>query len=373
MSAPQFGLSAERRKQLETLAKKWNSGLNKETVSGAARQLKMPRTTLVEMINTARAHGIELLPCANDLHYAHKYNNNSARKPEEIEIDQPPPDMPIEELLEYREKVSQAKIAKDKWAQLINVNVNFDGPICIAMIGDPHIDDDGCDIRALRRDLSIIAKTEGMFAGHLGDLTNNWMGRLAIKWAEQSTTHSDSQRLAEWMLSAAPSLFVVNGNHDLWANGGDIIKFIMRAKKTVNQSHGARLRLMFPNGKEVRIHARHDFPGSSQFNPVHGERKETLWGHKDHLLVSGHRHIDGAAVVPSIDGICHWMLRVSGYKVVDDYSNQNRFIPMRMAPACAVIIDPDAKIEAELCKPFWDLETAADYLTFKRKYASPKS
>jgi len=370
MSIPKHGLKPDRRKQLEKLAGKWNAGLYELTISGAAKKLGLHRETLKNSMRCAAAHGIEFKPCTHPLNEAYRYNTVPRVIESEVIVDQPPPDLSIEELLDHRERVSQAKIAKDKWANLIQIKVKHHGPICVAMIGDPHIDDDGCDIKGLRRDMDIINRTEGMFAGHLGDLTNNWMGRLAIKWREQSTTHDDAKRLAEWLLKSAPNLFVIGGNHDLWDNGMDIISFICRQSKSVTQVHGARMALQFPTGREVRIHARHDFPGNSQFNPTRGERKETLWGFRDHLLVSGHRHIDGASVVPSIEGICHWMLRVSGYKVVDDYSKQNRFIPMRMASSCAVIIDPYAKIEAELCKPFWDLEEAADFLTFKRKRAA---
>ena len=32
----------------------------------------------------------------------------------------------------------------------------------------------------------------------------------------------------------------------------------------------------------------------------------------------------------------------------------------------ATFIDPDARVEAELIKPYWDVEEAADVLTYKR-------
>lgn len=366
MTVPKHGISAKRKKQIEGVLKKWNGGLYKGTVVDAAKSLKMNICSLRQLFDVATLGGFHVEPCVNPLSMSISQSRvRNIRS--ELVVPAPPPNLPIEDLLDYRENVSQRKIEHDKWANLIPVGVRTPGPICAVMIGDPHIDDDGCDIKALRRDLKIINDNEGMFACHLGDLTNNWMGRLAIKWAEQSTTHDDAKRLAEWMLNSAPNLFVIGGNHDLWSNGMDIISFICRQSKTLMQSHGVRIALQFPNGREVRIHARHDFPGNSQFNPTHGERKETLWGFRDHLLVSGHRHIDGASVVPSVEGLCHWMLRVSGYKVVDDYNKQNRFIPMRMGSSCAVIIDPDARLEAELCKPFWDLQEAADFLAFKRK------
>ena len=235
------------------------------------------------------------------------------------------------------------------------------------MIGDPHIDDDGCDIEALENDLTVIRNTRAMYAGHLGDLTNNWIGRLARLYANQVTTAAQSIKLMEWMLDRVPNLFVVNGNHDCWGNGSDLISFILRSQGTVNNSHGMRLALNFESGKQVRIHARHDFKGHSQYNPVHGHRKEQLWsGNRDHIYVSGHRHTDACSVVPHPDGTCSWSFIVSGYKVVDDYADENGFRDGKMSPAVAVVINPNAS-PAELIKPFWDLQAAADYLTWLRK------
>ena len=173
------------------------------------------------------------------------------------------------------------------------------------------------------------------------------------------------------MFALAPPLAVVGGNHDLWNEGMSWLAFAVRqAGCTVLQPHGVRLELQFPGGKTLRIHTRHDFPGHSQFNPLHGLRKEHLWGLRDHVNIAGHKHIDSYAAVPSPDGYVQHMLRVSGYKAHDDYAKAGNFQPMKMAPTCALIVDPQSRLPAELVKPFWDLAEAADYLTFKRKRAA---
>lgn len=611
-------------------------------------------------------------------------------------------DLSIDELVAFRRMVTQRKINAHRVNKLQAVKVKLDGPIAITHIGDPHIDDDGCDIAQLEHDLTTVGRTEGMFAGHIGDLTNNWIGRLARLYAHQSTTGKQAVKLAEWMLGLAPNLYVVAGNHDChdmhtealtrtgwkrgediqvgeevftmnvdtgagewnevqakvlrqhegemvemrtqaisalvtpnhrilhrkrvntagaiqwrpdleyahaadlpsrfsiptsavenangvsltddqirfaglvltdgsiawnkgspkvsiwqsndgqeiervlaacgfeytqcvrhreikvvagrelvkppmpqreyrlsadmsrralaivpekhvlpgWAwdmtaqqfdvfldaliagdgcwdggkpedkcvavlhgrkpfldhvqalactrgwyarmsvargkdyrlnlcrraelqlnktdavrhtdysgsvwcltvknsnflvrrdgaahfsgncwGGTDLLSFILAQHREKLSPHGVRLALHFPNGREVRIHARHDFPGHSQYNNTHGHRKETLFGHRDHLLIAGHKHVDGAAVTPSVEGIAHWMFRVSGYKVVDSYADEHNFHENRLAPSVTTIIDPDARVEAELIKPYWDVEEAADILTYKRKRAGQK-
>lgn len=280
-------------------------------------------------------------------------------------------DIPIDELVAFRRRVTERKISAHRANQLQVVKVKLDGPIAITHIGDPHIDDDGCDIAQLEHDLTTVGRTEGMFAGHIGDLTNNWIGRLARLYAHQSTTGKQAVKLAEWMLGLAPNLYVVGGNHDMW-QGSDLLSFILAQRREKLSPHGVRLALQFPNGREVKVNARHDFPGHSQYNNTHGHRKETLFGHRDHLLIAGHKHVDGAAVTPSVEGIAHWMFRVSGYKVVDSYAEEHNFHENRLAPSITTIIDPGARVEAELIKPYWDVEEAADVLTYKRRRAGQK-
>jgi predicted phosphodiesterase len=276
----------------------------------------------------------------------------------------PDPNEPLADLIARKKAGMQRAKAHEEWAKLIPVSIHDTGPIGVLLVGDPHVDDDGCDIHQLEHDLSAVGRTKGFYAGHIGDLTNNWVGRLARLYAHQSTSFGDGLRLTEWMLGLCANLFVVNGNHDCWEKGGDLLRFIVKAG--AHQSHGARLALRWPGGQEIRLHARHDFPGRSQFSDTHGMKRELLWGHKDHILVCGHTHVDEARVEPGASGDVHWMFRVSGYKVIDEYAKEHHFRPKRMAPSVSVVIRPDAH-PAERVKPFWDAEEAADWLTFLRK------
>lgn len=296
----------------------------------------------------------------------------SPRQPsEELDIPTPPdPNEPIRDLIARKKARHARDQAAETFHKLVTIRVRQPGPVAICAIGDPHVDDDRCDIDAIERDMTVIGRTEGMFALHVGDITNNWVGRLGRLYAHQSTTASDGIRLAEWMFGLAPPLAVVGGNHDLWNEGMSWLNFcVKQAGCTLVQSHGVRLQLQFPKGKSVRIHTRHDFPGHSQFNPVHGLRKEHLFGLRDHVNIAGHKHIDTYAVVPSPEGYMQHMLRVSGYKDHDDYAKAGNFQPMKMAPTCALIVDPATTHPAELIKPFWDMEEAADFLRFKRRRA----
>jgi transposase-like protein len=327
-------------------------GLN---VSQAADQMGMNRSTLQARIRQFTAEG------------------GAVARSQEAELDIPSPpsaDEPIEELLARRKLQYARSTASEEFHKLIPIKVKTAGPVAICAVGDPHVDDDKCDLGAIENDMTIIGQTEGMYALHVGDITNNWVGRLGRLYAHQTTKASDGIRIAEWMFGLAQPLAVVGGNHDLWNEGMSWLNFCVKQAGTkLLQEHGVRVELKFPGGKSLRIHTRHDFPGHSQFNSLHGLRKEHLFGLRDHVNIAGHKHIDAYAVIPSPDGYMQHMLRVSGYKGHDDYAKALNLQPMKMAPTCALIIDPNSKNEAEVVKPFWDMEEAADFLTFKRKRA----
>ena len=96
----------------------------------------------------------------------------------------------INELIDIRKKAYRTKDKAKRKRKLINVNINIPGPIGICHFGDPHIDDDGTDIAEIYQLCNLINSTEGLFGGNLGDIQNNWIGRLSFLYGQPvSYTH----------------------------------------------------------------------------------------------------------------------------------------------------------------------------------------
>lgn len=282
----------------------------------------------------------------------------------------PDPEMPVADLIALRKKQFARRMDAHKARKLIPVEVTIDGPVGIAHFGDPHIDDDGCDIGALERDVETVNKTEGMFGANLGDIQNNWIGRLAHLYAHQGTTANQAWMLVEWLLQSCEWLYLVGGNHDAWSGAGDPLKWIMGSQAGVYEAWGVRLELRFPNGKNVRVNARHDFTGHSMWNPNHGPMKAAQAGWRDHILTCGHKHVSfitGPLKDPS-NGLLSWAIRCAGYKVIDGYATE-KGLPDQNAFATAVtIIDPRYDDDdPRLVTVLPGVEEGADYLRFKRK------
>ena len=86
--------------------------------------------------------------------------------------------MPTEDLVEHLTKRSRTRFEAKRSREWIPIKVNVKGPVGVTFFGDPHIDDDYCDWDALRSDIQTINRTECLWAVNLGDVSNNWIGRL---------------------------------------------------------------------------------------------------------------------------------------------------------------------------------------------------
>lgn len=320
------------------------------SITAAAEAVGIPRNTLDSRLKAARAW--------------------QAEQPREFEVGELPTELPTAaELLKRRAQQFSKKTAAKEARVLVPVRVNVDGPFGLALGGDPHLDDNGTDIRLIQEHVAIINRTPGMLAGNVGDYSNNWIGRLARLYGQQSLSAAEAWVLVEWFIQSVPWLFLIGGNHDLWSGDGDPIKWMAKQARVSYEANGMRLGLTLPSKRVIRLNARHDFSGKSQWNTAHGVGKAAQMGWRDHLLVAGHTHQGGYQIVrdPSTGLLSH-CLRVSSYKTYDRYADE-KGLPNQSISACPVaIIQPDAPDDStRLVTVIQDLETAADFLTFLRK------
>jgi hypothetical protein len=281
----------------------------------------------------------------------------------------PDDDVPIEELIAQRKRKFQHKREHEEASKLIPIKVKMAGAIGILHFGDPHVDDDGCDIEAIERHTDLVNRTEGLFAANVGDTTNNWVGRLAKLYGEQATSAAQAWKIAEWFVNRCDWLYMIGGNHDLWSGSGDPLRWIAKHQNSLYKSSEARIALKFPSGLEVRINARHDHSGSSIWNPAHGPMKAALMGTRDHLYVAGHKHESAYSVLKdAISGITMHACKVASYKIYDRYAKEHGFRDNCLSPCALTTINPALPADhPDLVKVWWDPEEGADYLTFLRR------
>lgn len=328
------------------------------TVTEAAKALGLPRGTFDHQYRQALLAGVTL---------------ESTR---DFEIDDLPSELPTAaDLIKRRREQFRRKADAKEARKLVPVRVKIDGPFGLALPGDPHLDDDGTDIAQIERHIDIINRTEGLLAGNIGDYSNNWIGRLARLYGQQSTSAAEAWVLVEWYVRAVQWLFLLGGNHDLWSGDGDPIKWMARQARVQYEANGMRLGLTLPNGRVIRINGRHDFSGRSQWNTAHGPAKAAQLGWRDHVLVCGHTHVSGYQILRDpASGLISHAIRVGSYKTFDRYAEEKGLPNQTISPCVVVVVQPDAPDDSpRLITVFQDVETGADFLTFLRKRKSGRA
>lgn len=279
-------------------------------------------------------------------------------------------DIPLAELKKRLIRDSQQKLDAHWQRQgYIPVNVKADGPIALAFIGDPHIDDSGCDHKQLYSDVDVIQKNEHIFSVGLGDYNNNWVGRLARLYAEQSVTIKQAWALVKDLIESIRPVALLKGNHNLWSGGTDPLDWMVNGDSTITADWITKLEFHFPNEMRWRMMAAHNFPGRSMWNVLHGpQRKATVTGARAHLYMAGDWHTWGVA--QHEDGETshvYWLGRARGYKVADGYATNLGHSPQRFGHTITAVIDPNDGHPVRYTQCFADVAEAADYLKFKRR------
>lgn len=281
--------------------------------------------------------------------------------------DLPDADLPVEDIISRMKAVSSQAIKANEARKLIPISIKIDGPYGIAHFGDPHIDNYACDWHQLETDVNTVRNTPGLFAGNVGDTHDNWVGRLSGLYAHNPNTRGEVKKLIEWLATSVPWIYWLAGNHDLWHGGGDILDFLKKSRGAA-EPWRARLSLVSPNGKSVRVNAAHDHKGTSMWNEMHAQLRAVKVGAKDHIFVAGHRHTSGYMVskCPSTGLLSH-LLRVSGYKRVDDHAIVNGFEDARIRPSSMTIINPFyGDDDPRLVRVELDVQEGAEVLTWMR-------
>ena len=281
--------------------------------------------------------------------------------------------VPTAELLDRLERESELikdRVAAEHW---IDIKVNDKKPIAAWWFGDPHIGD-RCDIKRLRRDVDITANTPGVYGVNIGDVTDNWVtgGSLARLASEQNLSRHSERQLARWFLQEAGICWLmwIHGNHDEWNDSARLYEAMNVANHVVAESQhrqvggelmlewAARMRLQF-HGHErpISIHAAHDFPGHSMWNPTHALlRAPRMLGNAVDLYVAGHKHTFGIQQLemPEAD-LLPTGLRVRGYKRWDPHAKRLGYAEDKHGCGALTIFVPGST-EGGRILPFIDIE-----------------
>lgn len=319
------------------------------TQIAAAAMLNLSRAGLQARLTEAKKRGIVAVPVADPL---------------------PDKRVPIEEVIAQRERAFERRHAHNKAKIWRRFNVPTNGPYALMFFGDPHLDDDGCNLPLFKAHAKLAAETPNLYAVNIGDSTNNWAGRLARLWANQDASAETAREIVKHYMvgSGIPWFLWLHGNHDMWDGpvGRDFFEGNCPSFVTM-EDWQAKVTLVSPNGHELRLWAAHNFKGNSIWNNMHGLERAAQMQDWAHLYVAGHHHDCGYRQGENPHRrFVYNLLRVRGYKFDDEYAALHGFGEHQHGAAGVAVIDPDGnKLNAVTC--FLDPYEGADFLSWKRQ------
>ena len=279
-------------------------------------------------------------------------------------------DADIDDIRARRHREFQRKSAKVSADRQIDVRLDCSGPFGLVVLGDTHWDNPGSDLPTYERHAECILATDGLFVGHIGDVLDNWVGRLERLYAEHTTTPTEGWKLAEYYLrELSPKLlFLSGGNHDGWSGHRDPLRYIVRGTEIVYRQHRTRIRLLQKREPMLTVNARHAFSGRSMYNNAHAALRELLFGCRDDIAICGHYHTSGVSVTKDPEsGRKLTGVLVGSYKIHDEYAMARGFSDQNLSPSVAFIVNPALEAaHPDRVTLWWDPLEGADYLTFLR-------
>ena len=294
---------------------------------------------------------------------------------DELSIPHLPSDnLPINERIEILCRKFQTKKRAYDLNTWFPVTCHDPLPIGLVMFGDPHLDNSGTNWPLIRAHTELVANTSGCYGINIGDTTDNWNGSLARLYAHNSVTVKEARELAEWFMhgSGVPWLVWLVGNHDAWGDGSAIIDLLSKkhgTKKIVAHEWEARFKIVFPhcNNHEYMVNCAHNFPGNSQWNPLHGLAKAAMLKEDADILACGHLHNYAYSTFENSNrGKIQHLLRVRGYKFMDSYARNMGIHEQEHGAAGMFVMDPWATEKPAQLVFFPSVEAGCDYLNFIR-------
>jgi len=335
----------------------------------------VPDDVLSHTRNAFEANGRSIRKTAQALGIARSTLQNRLKKPgDDSEIasdlifpDLPSSELPADKLIDQACARFETHLAARDARRWMEIKVKSNKPIGVCFMGDPHIDNNGCNWPLLRRDIDLLEKTDGLYAVNLGDITDNWVGRLVKLYADQEMSKKQAWKLAKYLLRDCNIKWLCHilGNHDAWNDGPYLIK--ANANPTVPvEDWQSRFRICFPNKSGVSVHVAHNFPGNSIWNPMHGPQKASMLLEQADIYACGDKHTWALNEGENAQrGFLYHLIRARGYKFIDSYADQLGYASQKFGASITAVIDPISDGPKRI-RCFPDLEEAAEFLTWKR-------
>ena len=242
-------------------------------------------------------------------------------------------------------------------------------PVGLMVFGDPHLDNPGTHIEEFVDHLYLAKDTPGVYAVNLGDVTDNWTGKLMAKYQDHVVSRGDAMEATRHIMNdfGVHWLLWLIGNHDVWESGQHILEGL-NSKNTLMRYWDAKVNFNFPGEQVIKVHAAHSFKGTSMYSPTYGAAKHATLAQDADLWICGHFHESGIQVFEARHSNKIFTLgQASGYKKIDNYARAGGFGSCRSGSSIFFILDPSAEQPEDRVLPFLNPRTGVKFLKTMRR------
>lgn len=251
------------------------------------------------------------------------------------------------------------------------IHLPDDGPFMLVPLGDPHLDSPGTDLNLWERWTNVLDRSKHRTGIMMGDVLDNWVKPLAHLYSTSETPAPEGWILLQHYLEQmGEDLDIsVGGNHDAWSGHSDVLGMLMEQYGVLHRPNSIRVIYRTPSGREITVHARHTWPGRSQWSEVHALKKAARLGIRDTILLGGHTHVSGEGLEKDpMTGKITFVYQLAAFKTEDDYADTLGFLDRHTSPALALVVDPRLPDhDPDLVKHFFDPHRGAEHLSYLRR------
>jgi len=152
------------------------------------------------------------------------------------------------------------------------------------------------------------------------------------------------------------------GNHDNWLEALVGVSYFERELQDLKPSvifdaNDAIIQVQVGDW-ELPVRIRHQWRGTSIYNPTHGIERAAKWDHDFLIGMGAHTHACGVVREFNIDGVTGMAMMAGTYKREDDYARRSGLPRQNNSTSVAVVIND----ERRSLTGFGDLQTCADYM-----------
>ena len=351
-------------KRQQELIAIWNDVTKYPTIADVSKAFRAAKRGVYRMASTIRGLSPTALVDRDKIY--HDENKKIAAEIPSL----PDGERPIEEVIKQALQENQRQQQFHAARNIIDVRINHDGPIAVALLPDPHLDDSGTDLASAIKHAEIIRDTPGMYAVCVGDFLNNFHALRSMHYLNDESVLkvSETFRLQEWWLEQMAAKFVgiASGNHDAWPSRCLDPLGMALNKLQISGIYGTdqvRVRLNLPSGSSFIYLIRHIFPGHSKYNAAHGVLAWLLeqW-QGETAVIGGHKHVAShVSISRDWEGesrVVHGV-QLSSYKKIDQYAVTRGFRKCDPFTTPALVHTPDGKTRFVPT-----IEEAQDWLKF---------